>query len=408
KLDDNVKRFWELFETPVHFGGLVTSECLRFGWLDLIPNDYYFDLITKRKCRLRNMTIDNSDSVVRIIGQQVALCKDISEDDVLFSGIIDTTKKRLPKRIKKALVEAGLWDAVSKKQSYKLLWDKKIIRDLRNFIRQRLVTKVTPPYPSDLEENYLLDFEAVNEFIKAILAINQNFLYKNKNKSVMESTWKHDIVNDIKRLIFHDINEFAVECSSESTRNRNSRNGPNKKPDLKGYLGLENHNIEVFFAEVSSGPFEPTIVSIKHEEGDYKKLILFSKDAYNYIRENYSSDGFPFLQFTFSSMACIYELDLYAHPLCRWRLFDKIEFSIYDLNPDSLFKTVIGFLKFRQKFKENIKIIEEICINYTSDKEHDQNLEEILSDQELTNEELEDSSSDEDTSGDLTDSSEEL
>src|SRR5436309_1338474 len=100
------------------------------------------------------------------------------------------------------------------------------------------------------------------------------------------------------------------------------------------------------------------------------------------------------------SMACIYELDLYAHPLCRWRLFDKIEYSINDLSSDSLFKTVIGFLKFRQKFKENLEIIKEICINYTSDEEHDQNLEEITSDQELTDEESENSSSGEESSGD--------
>ncbi|CAG8529406.1 983_t:CDS:2, partial [Dentiscutata heterogama] len=145
--------------------------------------------------------------------------------------------------------------------------------------------------------------------------------------------------------------------SSESTQNHNSRNGLNKKPDLKGYLGLENHNIEVFFVEVSSGPFESTIASIKHEEDDYKKLILFSKDAYNYIRENYSSDD------------------------SNW--VSKIQTKIH-------------------------KIIEEICINYTSDKEHNQSMEGILSDQELTNEELEDSFSEEDTSEDLTDSSEEL
>ncbi|RIB03464.1 hypothetical protein C2G38_2224936 [Gigaspora rosea] len=67
--------------------------------------------------------------------------------------------------------------------------------------------------------------------------------------------------------------------------------GPNKKSDLKGYLGVENHFIEVFFAKVSSGPFEPTTISIRHKEDDYKKLILLSKDAYNYIRANYSSDN---------------------------------------------------------------------------------------------------------------------
>ncbi|CAG8702178.1 13716_t:CDS:2, partial [Ambispora leptoticha] len=77
--------------------------------------------------------------------------------------------------------------------------------------------------------------------------------------------------------------------------------------------------------------------------------------------------------------ACIYELDLYAHPL--WRLFDKIEYSINDLSSDSLFKAVI---------------------------ENDENLEEIMSDEELTNEESENSSSDEDSSGDSTVSSEEL
>nr|CAG8575762.1 4023_t:CDS:2 [Entrophospora candida] len=144
---------------------------------------------------------------------------------------------------------------------------------------------------------------------------------------------------------------------------------------------------------LSSGPFEPTTASLKHEEDDYKKLVLLSKDAYNYIRENYSS-----------SMACIYELDLYAHPLCRWRLFDEIEYPINDLSSDSLFKTVIGFLKFRQRFKENLEIIKGICINYTSDEEDDLNLE----DQELTDEESVNSSSGEESSGDSTDSSEEL
>nr|CAG8582652.1 14752_t:CDS:2 [Entrophospora candida] len=125
---------------------------------------------------------------------------------------------------------------------------------------------------------------------------------------------------------------------------------------------------------LSSGPFEPTTASLKHEEDDYKKLVLLSKDAYNYIRENYSS-----------SMACIYELDLYVHPLCRWCLFDEIEYPINDLSSDSLFKT-------------------EICINYTSDEEDDLNLE----DQELTDEESVNSSSGEESSGDSTDSSEEL
>ncbi|CAG8459959.1 7489_t:CDS:10, partial [Racocetra fulgida] len=127
------------------------------------------------------------------------------------------------------------------------------------------------------------------------------------------------------------------------------------KPDLKGCLSVKYHLLEVFFAEVSSGPFEPTSTSRKHEEDDYKKLILLSKDAYNFIRENYSSD-------------------------------DK-------------------------NSKKNLKIIEEVCTNYASDEEHDQNLKENLSDHELTNEEQEDSSSDEDvdgSSGDLTDSSEEL
>lgn len=55
------------------------------------------------------MTIDNSDSVVRIIGQQVALCEDTTENEVLFSGIID---------------EANLRQFL-KQPPYKLLWDKK-------------------------------------------------------------------------------------------------------------------------------------------------------------------------------------------------------------------------------------------------------------------------------------------
>ncbi|CAH1769827.1 2475_t:CDS:2, partial [Entrophospora sp. SA101] len=108
---------------------------------------------------LCKMTIDSLDSVVHIISQHVALCTDITENNVLFSGIIDITKKRLSKQIKKALVEVDLWKSVSKQQLCKLLWDKRIIQDLRNFIRQRLILKVIPPYPSDLEEKYLLDFE---------------------------------------------------------------------------------------------------------------------------------------------------------------------------------------------------------------------------------------------------------
>ena len=47
-------------------------------------------------------------------------------------------------------------------------------------------------------------------------------------------------------------------------QNRNSRKGPDKKPDIKGYLSVKNHLIEVFFAEVSSGPSEPTTASLKH------------------------------------------------------------------------------------------------------------------------------------------------
>ncbi|CAG8637619.1 338_t:CDS:2, partial [Diversispora eburnea] len=191
--------------------------------------------------------------------------------------------------------------------------------------------------------------------------------------------------------------------SSESTRNRNSRKGPDKKPDIKGYLRIMNHLLEIFFAEVSSGPFEPTSASLKHEKDDYTKLILLSKDAYNYIREKYSK-----------SVACIYELDLYAHPLCRWRLFDKIKISIND-SSDSLFKAVTGFLKFRQKFKENLESIKDICLKYLSN-EHNQNLDgEVTNEQEFSDEESEEISekeefSDEDikvSSEDSTESSEE-
>ncbi|CAG8608510.1 4867_t:CDS:2, partial [Scutellospora calospora] len=124
-----------------------------------------------------------------------------------------------------------------------------------------------------------------------------------------------------------------------ATLNRNSRN------DIKGYLGVNNRRLI--------------------EEDDYKKLILPSNDAYNYLREKYSR-----------STSCIYELDLYAHPLCRWLLFNKIEFSINDPSSDFIFKTVVGFLEFKQKFKENFEIFKNICINYISDEEHDRNLEE--------------------------------
>ncbi len=143
------------------------------------------------------------------------------------------------------------------------------------------------------------------------------------------------------------------QAQSLSSKNR----GVIKFVDTIGNVTSHDRIFEIFFVEVSHGPFHPS--SENHIEEDYYKLIKLGKDGLD-RNSGYYTDNKVYLFHLHAEYICTYVMDRKFSPFTRKIALDKIPIPFYQNDPYKILEFIKKLYKYRLILEDSIRICKEI------------------------------------------------
>ncbi|CAH1768880.1 5947_t:CDS:2, partial [Entrophospora sp. SA101] len=316
--------------------------------------------------------------VTQIIAGNITNTK-LIKNDPLLSGIIDVIF--LQSNIVSELKMGNVFDDVNQGLSIDDLPG-----GLEEFNREYMNKNERYNIPEKYFESEFFDlFIACRNFVSHFIGIKKIRMYS-RNEEILESTWSHDGINPITRLIFYDIYDLTYQWQvfkycyslfilydllllfinfhrdnnmSEATRERNDdTNGPWKKPDLHGYIFGKFLNWEICYGEISNGPRKRNTSCTDHIKNDHNKLLKFAKDGWDKMINSFKNKPTDI-----RTIVEIFIVDRKYYPLHRARRLCCIYIPLDD-NNESFTETIISLIRIvysvNQRLKKSLNIINEI------------------------------------------------
>lgn len=188
------------------------------------------------------------------------------------------------------------------------------------------------------------------------IPIWNNSFYQKRSDLINEATFTHDILVPIMKFIASDFFLRWDQAQSLSSKNR----GVIKFVDTIGNVTSHDRIFEIFFVEVSHGPFHPSPEN--HIEEDYYKLIKLGKDGLD-RNSGYYADNKVYLFHLHAEYICTYVLDRKISPFTRKIALDKIPIPFYQNDPYRILEFIKKLYKYQLILEDFIRICKEINFN---------------------------------------------
>lgn len=294
---------------------------------------------------------NNSENVIATIGENVNLLN-LDENDPLLSGIFDVEniKGNHPSVSNKLSQED--WERFSKNE----LNIEKI-----PFVDAKIIKWIEQKKTYSLRKSFKL-------LIDEIKVIWNNQYYQKRSHLINEATFTHDLLVPILKFIAPSYFKRWDQAQCFSSKER----GVLKYVDIVGSVENNNRLFELFFVEVSHGPFHPHPED--HINEDDHKLSKLGKDALD-RNIGYVSDDYVILFHLRSEYLYVYLMDRKFNPVIRKILIDKIHIPFYNNSPSEV---LLDFIKNLWKFRCILQSLYIKFNNVNNDRFHDNEISNFI------------------------------
>jgi len=253
----------------------------------------------------------------------------LDDDDPLLSGIIDASHFKKKHNTIYEDIDKSDWETFSKVEI------EESIIPIKDDKMSKWVEKARNKSPSLTKSIKTLIGDFVHVWV--------NDFYQNRSILINESTFTHDVLAPIMNFIAPNFFKRWDQAQSLSSKNR----GVIKFVDTIGNItsNVSNDIFEIFFVEVSHGPFHPN--PEKHIEEDNYKLTKLGKDGLD-RNSGSGSDNKVFLFHLHADYLCTYVMDRKISPLTRKIPIDRISIPFFRNDPQ--FK-ILEFIKKLYKYR---------------------------------------------------------
>jgi len=263
----------------------------------------------------------------------------LNDDDPLLSGIIDVDHFKSK--------HSTIYDEIRKSD-----WEDFSEVALEDSIIPIKDDKITKWVEKAKNKNLSLT-KSIKTLIGDFVLIWKNNFYQNRSVLINESTFTHDVLAPIMNFIAPNFFKRWDQAQSLSSKNR----GVIKFVDTIGNITSNDEIFELFFVEVSHGPFHPN--PEKHIEEDNYKLTKLGKDGLDRNRGS-GINNMIILFHLHSEYLCTYVMDRKFSPLTRKIPIDRISIPFYRNDPQ--FK-ILEFIKKLYKYRMILEKIRKVYID---------------------------------------------
>lgn len=273
---------------------------------------------------------------------------DVKEGDPFLSGVFDSEYIKTHHEILDNIINEQEWSEFEKVNlpsvSQFPIIDRKIIK----------WAEKTKSKEASVEKT-------IKNLIYDIDRIWGNYHYQIRFPLINESTYTHDIIAPILKFVAPSYFNRFEQAQSLSAKGR----GIVKYVDVIGNVQNNDHLFEVFFLEVSHGPFHQS--PEQHIDDDRYKLFKLGKDSIDRNGKHDESNNVLLFHF-YSDYLCVYLMDYKFYPVPRKIPLEKARIPLF-LN--TMGKDLLDFVKFLWKYRCILDSLYEKYLNFNVSKRLD-------------------------------------